>query len=160
MICSSFLRACMDVPVSNASRISSDFHGKGGIMSGIHEKQYKIRSQRFCQQALNESTSGGSVNRKDDVSRGALIWRAIKLPIYSVALVPLTVGGAAAYLQTGVFSAKRYFTLLISSVLIITWLNLRLVLQFKILELSSCITLSTAILYEDSYWLALTCKYS
>ncbi|CAI0376070.1 unnamed protein product [Linum tenue] len=117
-------RACMDVPVSNASRISSDFHGKGGIMSGIHEKQYKIRSQRFCQQALNESTSGGSVNRKDDVSRGALIWRAIKLPIYSVALVPLTVGGAAAYLQTGVFSAKRYFTLLISSVLIITWLNL------------------------------------
>lgn len=35
------------------------------------------------------------------------------------------VGSAAAYLQTGMFSARRYFVLLISSVLIITWLNLR-----------------------------------
>ncbi|KAL9417294.1 hypothetical protein AB3S75_040300 [Citrus x aurantiifolia] len=61
---------------------------------------------------------------EEDVSRATLIWRAIKLPIYSVALVPLTVGSAAAYLQTGMFSARRYFVLLISSVLIITWLNL------------------------------------
>lgn len=28
---------------------------------------------------------------EEDVSRATLIWRAIKLPIYSVALVPLTV---------------------------------------------------------------------
>ncbi|KAJ4716857.1 1,4-dihydroxy-2-naphthoate polyprenyltransferase, chloroplastic-like protein [Melia azedarach] len=61
---------------------------------------------------------------KDDVSRATLIWRAIKLPIYSVALVPLTVGSAAAYLQMGIFSARRYFVLLLSSILIITWLNL------------------------------------
>lgn len=61
---------------------------------------------------------------EEDVSRATLIWRAIKLPIYSVALVPLTVGSAAAYLQTGMFSARRYFVLLISSILIITWLNL------------------------------------
>ncbi|GMJ12915.1 hypothetical protein HRI_004960700 [Hibiscus trionum] len=60
----------------------------------------------------------------NDVSKATLIWRAIKLPIYSVALVPLTVGGAAAYLQTGLFSARRYIVLLASSVLIITWLNL------------------------------------
>ncbi|KAH9658081.1 2-carboxy-1,4-naphthoquinone phytyltransferase [Citrus sinensis] len=61
---------------------------------------------------------------EEDVSRATLIWRAIKLPIYSVALVPLTVGSATAYLQTGMFSTRRYFVLLISSVLIITWLNL------------------------------------
>lgn len=34
------------------------------------------------------------------------------------------VGSATAYLQTGMFSTRRYFVLLISSVLIITWLNL------------------------------------
>ncbi|KAK3199200.1 hypothetical protein Dsin_022615, partial [Dipteronia sinensis] len=34
------------------------------------------------------------------------------------------VGAAAAYLQTGTFSTRRYLVLLVSSVLIITWLNL------------------------------------
>ncbi|KAK9286140.1 hypothetical protein L1049_014522 [Liquidambar formosana] len=62
--------------------------------------------------------------KEEDISKATLLWRAIKLPIYSVALVPLTVGSAAAYLQTGVFSARRYFILLASSVLIVTWLNL------------------------------------
>ncbi|KAI3774589.1 hypothetical protein L1987_49148 [Smallanthus sonchifolius] len=61
---------------------------------------------------------------EDDISKAMLVWRAIKLPIYSVALVPLTVGTAAAYLQTGLCSAKQYVLLLSSSVLIITWLNL------------------------------------
>ncbi|KAK4741189.1 hypothetical protein SAY87_024777 [Trapa incisa] len=59
-----------------------------------------------------------------EISRATLIWRAIKLPIYSVALVPLTVGTASAYLQAGTFSGRRYFLLLASSILIITWLNL------------------------------------
>ncbi|XP_057466500.1 2-carboxy-1,4-naphthoquinone phytyltransferase, chloroplastic-like [Actinidia eriantha] len=64
------------------------------------------------------------VQKEEDISRATLIWRAIKLPIYFVALVPLAVGGAAAYLQTGLYSARRFFVLLASSVLIITWLNL------------------------------------
>ncbi|KAL4280447.1 hypothetical protein GQ457_03G004480 [Hibiscus cannabinus] len=68
--------------------------------------------------------SGDTLQEHNDVPNATLIWRAIKFPIYSVALVPLTVGGAAAYLQTGLFSARRYIVLLASSVLIITWLNL------------------------------------
>ncbi|XWS54531.1 hypothetical protein CRYUN_Cryun10bG0097000 [Craigia yunnanensis] len=68
--------------------------------------------------------SDNTHQEKTDVSKATLIWRAIKLPIYSVALVPLTVGGAVAYLQTGLFSARRYIMLLASSVLIITWINL------------------------------------
>nr|AAS76683.1 At1g60600 [Arabidopsis thaliana] len=44
--------------------------------------------------------------------------------MYSVALVPLTVGASAAYLETGLFLARRYVTQLLSSILIITWLNL------------------------------------
>nr|GMC54648.1 2-carboxy-1,4-naphthoquinone phytyltransferase, chloroplastic [Ipomoea batatas] len=62
--------------------------------------------------------------KEENISRATLIWRAVKLPIYSVALVPLTVGSAAAYLQAGLFSVTRFLTLLASSVLIITWLNL------------------------------------
>ncbi|KAK4271296.1 hypothetical protein QN277_020007 [Acacia crassicarpa] len=70
----------------------------------------------------SEEETGSEVEEK--IPKGVLIWRAIKLPIYSVALVPLTVGSAAAYLQTGLFSSRCYLILLASSVLIITWLNL------------------------------------
>ncbi|CAK8578008.1 unnamed protein product [Lathyrus sativus] len=73
---------------------------------------------------LSSSSSSFEDVGQEDISMETLIWRAIKLPIYSVALVPLTVGSAAAYLQTGIFSAKCYFLLLASSVLVITWLNL------------------------------------
>ncbi|XP_050262224.1 2-carboxy-1,4-naphthoquinone phytyltransferase, chloroplastic-like [Quercus robur] len=38
--------------------------------------------------------------------------------------IKISVGSAAAYFQTGIFSARRYFVLLASSVLIITWINL------------------------------------
>ncbi|CAL4929508.1 unnamed protein product [Urochloa decumbens] len=59
-----------------------------------------------------------------ELSRATLLWRAAKLPIYSVALVPLTVGTASAYHHAGTFFAKRYFILLAAAVLVITWLNL------------------------------------
>ncbi|CAI9786232.1 unnamed protein product [Fraxinus pennsylvanica] len=75
------------------------------------------RQRLLCYSATDEE-------KKEDISQATLLWRAVKLPIYSVALVPLTVGSAAAYLQTGLHCARRYFMLLASSVLIITWLNL------------------------------------
>ncbi|XP_062008668.1 2-carboxy-1,4-naphthoquinone phytyltransferase, chloroplastic [Rosa rugosa] len=82
-----------------------------------------------CTQAFVNSNGAdlGTVHEEDkeeSISKATLIWRAIKLPIYSVAFIPLTVGSAAAYLETGIFSSWRYSILLISSVLIITWLNL------------------------------------
>ncbi|KAG7588149.1 UbiA prenyltransferase family [Arabidopsis suecica] len=64
------------------------------------------------------------VYQEEEIPKEKLIWRAIKLPMYSVALVPLTVGASAAYLETGLFLARRYVTLMLSSILIITWLNL------------------------------------
>ncbi|KAG7585132.1 UbiA prenyltransferase family [Arabidopsis thaliana x Arabidopsis arenosa] len=64
------------------------------------------------------------VYQEEEIPREKLIWRAIKLPMYSVAVVPLTVGASAAYLETGLFLARRYVTLMLSSILIITWLNL------------------------------------
>ncbi|KAJ0254589.1 2-carboxy-1,4-naphthoquinone phytyltransferase [Hirschfeldia incana] len=64
------------------------------------------------------------LNQEEEIPKATLIWRAVKLPIYSVALVPLTVGASAAYLETGLVLVRRYVTLMLSSVLIITWLNL------------------------------------
>ncbi|CAL9132112.1 unnamed protein product [Musa acuminata var. zebrina] len=74
-----------------------------------------------CQMSFAEAVGKGD---EDGVSRATLLWRAAKLPIYSVALVPLSVGCAAAYLQSGLFSLKRYLVLLFASVLVIIWLNL------------------------------------
>uniref|UniRef100_A0ACD5TVF1 Uncharacterized protein n=1 Tax=Avena sativa TaxID=4498 RepID=A0ACD5TVF1_AVESA len=70
------------------------------------------------------AASGGRSGDAGELSRATLLWRAAKLPIYSVALVPLTVGSAAAYNQAGLFFATRYFGLLAAAALVITWLNL------------------------------------
>ncbi|KAI4375599.1 hypothetical protein MLD38_013452 [Melastoma candidum] len=68
--------------------------------------------------------SNSNISEGDEISKGALIWRAVKLPIYSVALVPLTIASACAYIHSSQFPISRYLLLLSSSILIITWLNL------------------------------------
>ncbi|MFS7979237.1 putative 1,4-dihydroxy-2-naphthoate polyprenyltransferase [Helianthus anomalus] len=92
----------------------------------IHIGGLEVHGERRRRRELVrlKSQSDEAAAHEDDISNATLVWRAIKLPIYSVALVPLTVGTAAAYLQTGLCSAKQYVLLLSSSVLIITWLNL------------------------------------
>jgi len=57
-------------------------------------------------------------------SRSARWLAAIKPPLYSVALVPLCVGFAAAYASTGAFAGGRFGMLLAGSCLVILWLNL------------------------------------
>lgn len=49
---------------------------------------------------------------------------AIKPPMYTVAVIPITVGTAAAYNQTGKFEPQIFFTFLSAAILIIAWLNL------------------------------------
>ncbi|CAN4107950.1 unnamed protein product [Withania somnifera] len=87
----------------------------------VKQRHSRLRGFFVCKLQQHDASSE---ENEENISQATLIWRAIKLPIYSVALVPLTVGSAAAYLQTGLFSARRYFMLLASSVFIITWLNL------------------------------------
>ncbi|GJN08826.1 hypothetical protein PR202_ga26783 [Eleusine coracana subsp. coracana] len=70
------------------------------------------------------ASASGEARDTGELSRATLLWRAAKLPIYSVALVPLTVGSASAYHHAGIFFAKRYLLLLAAAVLVITWLNL------------------------------------
>ncbi len=49
---------------------------------------------------------------------------AIKLPMYSVAIVPITVGTAAAFGEIGSFNLTIFITFLLSAISIIAWLNL------------------------------------
>ncbi|KAG6711056.1 hypothetical protein I3842_05G034900 [Carya illinoinensis] len=99
------------------------------LLHSTYRRQLEVRKGHQSQWVylVSKSDYSGTTNeeeKEDGVSRATLIWRAVKLPMYSVALVPLTVGSAAAYFQTGICSARRFFVLLASSVLVITWLNL------------------------------------
>ncbi|KAF7112830.1 hypothetical protein RHSIM_RhsimUnG0187900 [Rhododendron simsii] len=120
---------CRRVPsLYVVQRSSSCHHKTESCLNRTHKRRLATRRRQCrCTSFKNgeehlQSTS--EVKTEEYISRATLIWRAIKLPIYSVALVPLTVGSAAAYLQTGLYSARRYFVLLASSVLVIAWLNL------------------------------------
>ncbi|KAK2971789.1 hypothetical protein RJ640_018478 [Escallonia rubra] len=116
-----------NTPTSYAKRSSSwcresnqEYLNKARLRLFVVERRREASSR--CRAEHHEAARGNE--EEEDIARVTLIWRAIKLPIYSVALVPLTVGSAAAYLQTGLYSVRRYCVLLASSVLIITWLNL------------------------------------
>ncbi|XP_073313970.1 2-carboxy-1,4-naphthoquinone phytyltransferase, chloroplastic-like [Primulina huaijiensis] len=61
---------------------------------------------------------------EEELSRSTLIWRAAKLPMYTVALIPVLVGSAAAYQQTGQFSFWRFLVSLVSFVIVNVWVNL------------------------------------
>ena len=53
------------------------------------------------------------------------LWMAaIKLPMYSVAIVPIATGTAIAYRDTGAINWSVFFTFLISAILILVWENL------------------------------------
>ena len=49
---------------------------------------------------------------------------AIKPPMYSVAVIPITLGTAVAFAQTHLFASQIFFTFLSAAILIIAWLNL------------------------------------
>ena len=49
---------------------------------------------------------------------------AIKPPMYSVAIIPIILGTAIAYQETGGFSLPIFATFILSAILILAWLNL------------------------------------
>ena len=53
-----------------------------------------------------------------------LWWAAIKPPMYSVAVMPIWVGSAIAYAQTGQFKIGVFALFLLSAILILAWENL------------------------------------
>ncbi|EAZ89124.1 2-carboxy-1,4-naphthoquinone phytyltransferase [Crocosphaera chwakensis] len=57
-------------------------------------------------------------------SKAKLWLAAIKPPMYTVAIIPITVGTAFAFGETGIFDSKIFGTFLTSAILIIAWLNI------------------------------------
>ncbi len=55
--------------------------------------------------------------------RSKLWMAAIKPPMYTVAVIPIWVGTAIAYADTGVLDWRTFLTFLLSAILIIAWLN-------------------------------------
>ncbi|KAI8022090.1 Lysine--tRNA ligase [Camellia lanceoleosa] len=76
---------------------SNNFNGK--LPSFQNCKQLRILTStrrlnwRHRCQCISSKNSTYEEEKEEDISRAILIWRAIKLPIYSVALVPLTLVG-------------------------------------------------------------------
>lgn len=51
------------------------------------QRQYRVLSR--CAAQHTDTNSGEE--KEEDISKATLIWRAIKLPIYTVALIPIAV---------------------------------------------------------------------
>lgn len=61
---------------------------------------------------------------KQEVSKSQLWYAAIKPPMYTVAVIPVSFGTALAYRETGEFHLTVYIVFLLSAICIIAWLNL------------------------------------
>ncbi|KAJ0700507.1 putative 1,4-dihydroxy-2-naphthoate polyprenyltransferase [Helianthus annuus] len=57
----------------------------------IHIGGIEVHGERRRELVRLKSQPDEAAAHEDDISNATLVWRAIKLPIYSVALVPLTV---------------------------------------------------------------------
>lgn len=69
-------------------------------------------------------TTTPTTNQSLSPSKAKLWLAAIKPPMYTVAIIPITVGTASAFGETGIFDFKIFGTFLISAILIIAWLNI------------------------------------
>ena len=70
------------------------------------------------------STQSASPTVAPPLSRRKLWFAAIKPPMYSVAVMPIWVGSAAAYATTGQLDLPIFFTFLLSAICILAWENL------------------------------------
>ncbi len=67
---------------------------------------------------------GAAPQSRDQSDRAKLWMAAIKPPMYCVAVMPIGVGSAVAYVQTGQFHPAVFFTFALSAVLLLVWENL------------------------------------
>lgn len=65
-----------------------------------------------------------TTTRLDKKSDNQLWLAAIKPPMYSVAVIPITVGTAVAFAENKIIHGEIFFCFLLSAILIIAWLNI------------------------------------
>ena len=84
----------------------------------------KSRMKKVIVKSSSSSAASSATAPVDAPTTAQLWWRACKLPMYSVAWVPLACGAALAYCQFGVVNARQIAQLFLGSSLVIAWLNL------------------------------------
>lgn len=70
------------------------------------------------------SEQAKSTHSKTSLHKNQLWFAAIKPPMYTVAVIPISFGTALAYGETGIFHLNIFLTFLLSAIFIIAWLNL------------------------------------
>jgi len=75
-------------------------------------------------QSVESSFKKTDQNTSDIPSKRKLWMAAIKPPMYSVAVIPITTGTAIAFYQTGAIDWQIFLTFLLSAILILVWENL------------------------------------
>jgi 2-carboxy-1,4-naphthoquinone phytyltransferase len=65
-----------------------------------------------------------TVAKEIDRPKFKLWLAAIKPPMYTVAIIPIAVGTAVAYADTGIYSGRILTTFLLSAIAIIAWINI------------------------------------
>ena len=97
LIFTNFLRSYPGALTSNASKKSSMCCCTAqNFVRGVRISRLEFKKEILCWRVFSGSLANYADNAHDgesgeDVPKATLIWRAVKLPIYSVALVPLTV---------------------------------------------------------------------
>jgi 2-carboxy-1,4-naphthoquinone phytyltransferase len=76
------------------------------------------------QQASGQQDLQAESQRQPKADRAKLWMAAIKPPMYCVAVMPIAVGSAVAYVQTKIFHPAVFFTFALSAVLLLVWENL------------------------------------
>lgn len=71
----------------------------------------------------NLTLSSNASSASPPIPRSKLWMAAIKLPMYTVAVIPIWVGTAIAAADIGVLNWRIFLTFLLSAILIIAWLN-------------------------------------
>jgi len=80
------------------------------------------RSANAKPEALNQQASKPQISNQQASKQ---LWMAaLKPPMYCVAIMPICVGSAVAYAQTGVFSSGVFIIFALSAVLLLVWENL------------------------------------
>ncbi|AFZ48212.1 1,4-dihydroxy-2-naphthoate phytyltransferase [Cyanobacterium stanieri PCC 7202] len=64
------------------------------------------------------------ITQANPQTKSKLWLAAIKPPMYTVAVIPISFGTAFAYFATGIFNLSVFLTFLLSAIAIIAWLNL------------------------------------
>ena len=84
-----------------------------------------VKPETVCADQVDLVHSTSANNTDEQLQSQRQLWMAaLKPPMYCVAVMPICVGSAVAYVQTGSFRADIFSTFALSAVLLLIWENL------------------------------------